>query len=803
MAIVGSKEIYKNISSQIESQFPGFIREEGPQFVAFLKAYFEYMEQNGKAGSASRSIQDNQDVDRTIDEFVEYFRREFMISIPKGVLADKRLLVKHIRDFYRTRGSQESYRFLFRALFGKEIDFYYPGDDILRASDGRWVRESKVRVASPLNTDPANFGGKKITGQTSGATAIVRAVSSTIASGITVYDLEIENNTGSFVDGERIVDELNRFATVNADVGALDDIKITNGGAFHRNGDVLEIAGASSTETARAVVTKTNDRSAVTLKLIKGGSGYRPATTKLIISGGDGIGFKAKIGSYDLVSIDTAINTDTIDALKNVKLNANSFFVRGGANTATVGTKLTGTVKLFTTTNTVFGQGTDFTNQLSVGDIVRVTGQANTLRVHSITSAQTFVTAIRPTSNQLTGANAYIRLAAANVSSVIGKHLSFSNTSSFSINAITIIDPGRGYTTLPSISIIDDDVATLGIDDGHGGILGENAVVTSNSAYGAISALRITSEGANFNKNELATITNLTLGNNAVVNSNEGQDVTGRANALVLTQAGENIIMENGDFLIEESAILKYLRTKTTFSGEGTPVTFGQRTLPGRYVDTKGFLSWNNKLQDNYYYQEFSYVIRVSEIVDKYRSVIKQVLHPAGTKMFGDYRMESVVSTGSVTVSSFTNILALYIQEAVTATDSVVGNNITSGIVNESISSADSQDGIVTKNVGHTETFTATDSTDAITTAVGAISEAITVTDTTTAVANSVASTIESVSATDSSDATASMVAALLEASGVIEPYANTVVSVYGSTTIQDFLATVLNLDDSVNATIT
>jgi len=76
-----------------------FVREEGPQFVAFLKAYFEYMEQSGNAVDAIRSLKDNQDIDRTIDSFVEYFRKEFMLNIPKDILADKRTLVKHIRDF--------------------------------------------------------------------------------------------------------------------------------------------------------------------------------------------------------------------------------------------------------------------------------------------------------------------------------------------------------------------------------------------------------------------------------------------------------------------------------------------------------------------------------------------------------------------------------------------------------------------------------------------------------------------------------------------------------------------------------
>jgi hypothetical protein len=63
MAIVGSDTILKKISSQIDSQFPGFIREEGPQFVSFMKAYFEYMEQTGNPVNVIRSLKDNLDID--------------------------------------------------------------------------------------------------------------------------------------------------------------------------------------------------------------------------------------------------------------------------------------------------------------------------------------------------------------------------------------------------------------------------------------------------------------------------------------------------------------------------------------------------------------------------------------------------------------------------------------------------------------------------------------------------------------------------------------------------------------------
>jgi hypothetical protein len=80
-----------------------------------------------------------------------------------------------------------------------------------------------------------------------------------------------------------------------------------------------------------------------------------------------------------------------------------------GKNYATSNSILTsGTVKTTSTSNTIVGSATLFNSELAVGDIVRVTGSAQDLRVHSISSAQTFVSAIRPSTTITTGQTLYI-----------------------------------------------------------------------------------------------------------------------------------------------------------------------------------------------------------------------------------------------------------------------------------------------------------------------------------------------------------------------------------------------------------
>jgi hypothetical protein len=734
MAIVGADEIFKKISAQVESQFPGFIREEGPQFVAFLKAYFEYMEQNGKAINASRSLRDNTDIDRTVDSFVEYFRKQFMIDIPKDVLADKRLLTKHIRDFYRTRGSQESYRFLFRALFNKEIDFYYPGDDILRASDGRWVQETRLRVGAPSNINPRTLEGKRIRGVTSGATAFVEDIIATEALGLLVYDMTVRNVSGTFTDGERVVniDNTNQFTTVNSQVGSIVGIDITDGGAYHNLGDSVEISGAGSTENATGVVTEVTNRSAVTLKIVKAGSGYTRDNSRLIITGGNGVGFEAKIESYTSQPIaGLSINTDLIGPMRNVQLNTPSFFVRRGANTARITNKLTGTVATSSVSNTVTGTGTNFTTQLSVGDIVRIFGVANTARVHAITNATSFISTFTPFQT-VSGANAYIRLAAANVSTRLVTALTFSNTALFSINAITLINPGRGYSTsLPTIRVVDDFIRNLNLSDGYGNIHGNNAIVLANNAPGSISKVRITSSGSNFNKYDDAIVLNTTQANAALVEVQSSAFANGAASN-------------------------RNLNRKKTFSGTGLTKPSGFISFPGRYIDTKGFLSWNNKLQDNDYYQEFSYVIRVSEMLNKYRNVIKSLVHPAGVKLFGDYVISSTVDIDLAVIDEAPSVARGAVRESITAaaTHTATAEYNTGMAVTENITATESQNGTFVANTARVEAITSTETINATFIANTSISESITSIDTPNAtfVANTFAS--ESITLTVSEDGT-------------------------------------------------
>lgn len=57
----------------------------------------------------------------------------------------------------------------------------------------------------------------------------------------------------------------------------------------------------------------------------------------------------------------------------------------------------------------------------------------------------------------------------------------------------------------------------------------------------------------------------------------------------------------------------------------------------GTYRTTKGFLSADKFIQDETYYNDHTYVVRVAESFDRWRDIYKKILHPAGFNLIGEF----------------------------------------------------------------------------------------------------------------------------------------------------------------------
>ena len=149
------------LSDKVASQLPEFIQANYPTFVAFLEAYYEYVD------NQSIDLHKTKDIDEALDQFITYFKGELANNFPVNPNKDKeRFLLKHVKDQYLAKGSEASYKLLFRILFGKEVYMDYPGKRMLRISDGRWKQDVSIFVRVDAG-DPQSLVGKTVDIQTS------------------------------------------------------------------------------------------------------------------------------------------------------------------------------------------------------------------------------------------------------------------------------------------------------------------------------------------------------------------------------------------------------------------------------------------------------------------------------------------------------------------------------------------------------------------------------------------------------------------------------------------------------------
>lgn len=72
----------------------------------------------------------------------------------------------------------------------------------------------------------------------------------------------------------------------------------------------------------------------------------------------------------------------------------------------------------------------------------------------------------------------------------------------------------------------------------------------------------------------------------------------------------------------------------------------GEGKMQEQFITDKGQLNAQSAhMQDGLYYQTHSYVVKVGESINKYRSVLKDLIHPAGHVFFGEVGIQNSINT--------------------------------------------------------------------------------------------------------------------------------------------------------------
>ena len=267
------------IADFIKNQFPAVFREDSENLVAFMEAYYEYME---IYHSKNRLALESTDIDKNVSEFVAHFKKTYLKDFPYVSSTDTRFMIKNIGDFYSSKGTEVSTALLLKLLFGDETSIYYPGRDILKASDSKWIRPVYLEITHSETN--AKLVDTEIVGTRSKARALVEGIVTKRVNGKYIDVMYISDVRGLFVRGENITAD---GFTKNAPqiIGSLSGVTIINGGKNNKIGDIFDVEFENGRYGKARVVSVIDSTGRVEFEIIDGGSGYTVTDrTKVYVS---------------------------------------------------------------------------------------------------------------------------------------------------------------------------------------------------------------------------------------------------------------------------------------------------------------------------------------------------------------------------------------------------------------------------------------------------------------------------------------------------------------------------------------
>jgi hypothetical protein len=290
------------VSAVVDKQLPGHFIESETELIALLKQYYLWMESPNGVMDSIQNTYENFYIDTADSGFLKFFTKRVIPNIPQDALVDKKLIAKYARQFYQSKGSEDSFKFLFRAVYGKSLEIAYPKLDLFRTSSASWLGQHALKIYTP---DPAITGikGRKLIGQDSGATCVVQS----IVQYQDHYVLTVDSPFGVFVVDEVVFTEpVDGNNVVYArTVGQINTSQIIAGGSGYAVGEQLLCIGGDGQDLI-ATISEVSSTGAITkVSITDGGFGYvsTPPTFIGIAGASSGLGANVKLFIGAMVSL--------------------------------------------------------------------------------------------------------------------------------------------------------------------------------------------------------------------------------------------------------------------------------------------------------------------------------------------------------------------------------------------------------------------------------------------------------------------------------------------------------------------
>tara|TARA_Y100001938_G_scaffold151048_1_gene245466 strand:- start:1440 stop:3443 length:2004 start_codon:yes stop_codon:yes gene_type:complete len=298
----------------VDELVPEFVSLDHQKFVSFLKQYYVWMQQEGNPKFQSFGLDDLNDIDDTIEEFKIHFYNQYLQNFPVELdsKADLDKVLKRIVDVYKIKGTEESYRTLFRILFNQTPRFHYPSNDLMRLSDGNWVEPTILKTTQTNNIeDLFNMIGRQVVQRKPEDNSVesygfVESVVPFGVSGYEVAEIELSGVFGSFRPEGYIECELEDGNVIREYIyPGISDIKIVDGGTGYNITDTINIGGTGEGRNASAKISDVSSTGQILAISVKdSGVNYR-SSDKIVLSINTLSGSGATLGCSGGVALDT------------------------------------------------------------------------------------------------------------------------------------------------------------------------------------------------------------------------------------------------------------------------------------------------------------------------------------------------------------------------------------------------------------------------------------------------------------------------------------------------------------------
>jgi hypothetical protein len=204
----------ETISEIVQYQLSEFIRTDYPKFIDFIKTYYEFLETSNDPRLIPYNLENYINLD-TVPDFVldklkQYLMQDFTLNYTKDTqtnlpINDKNI-IKNIKEFFDSKGTEDSIKFIMRLLHDVEIKIYYPKIDILRTSSGTWKIKNTIKINIPsLNfLDNLKVGSiyQEVAGSIVGFCTL-ESLQTTRENGNLVAYISVKNLRGSFLSARK------------------------------------------------------------------------------------------------------------------------------------------------------------------------------------------------------------------------------------------------------------------------------------------------------------------------------------------------------------------------------------------------------------------------------------------------------------------------------------------------------------------------------------------------------------------------------------------------------------------------